>query len=131
MRCGFVVPCTIFEQICADYMRRNARKDSKGENEEKRKVADTSGQLGVGAWNSSPNVWHLCQGTAAVVNFGLFEVVGGIHRVQPSVYHDAEKNDFCVFQGQVIWVVVLAHFCLFHVCPCTSCLSMRLITSIY
>lgn len=39
-------------------------------------------------------------GAALVVNYGLFEVVGGhVHRVQPSVYMDEDNSVACVFQG--------------------------------
>lgn len=63
------------------------------------RLVDTGGQLGVGSWNSSPHTWHFGHASAAVVHFGLFEVVGGIHRVQPSVFYDEGENVFCVFQG--------------------------------
>lgn len=64
-------------------------------------VIDTNNALGANAWNKSPHTWHLGNGSAAVVHFGLFEVVGGIHRVQPSVFYDGSSDDpmFCVFQG--------------------------------
>ena len=63
------------------------------------KLVDTGGQLGANSWNQSPHTWLLGQGTAAVVNFGLFEVVGGISRVQPSTFYDGDKNALCMFQG--------------------------------
>ena len=62
-------------------------------------LVDTGGELGASAWNSSPHTWVLGQGNAAVVHFGLFEVVGGINKVHPSVFHDDEKNSLCIFQG--------------------------------
>jgi len=65
----------------------------------KDRLVETRTQLGVGSWNGSPHTWHLGHASAAVVHFGLFEVVGGIHRVQPSVFYDEDDNMFCVFQG--------------------------------
>ena len=56
--------------------------------------------MGVAQWNPSPSSWKLGGGAALVVNYGLFEVVGGhVHRVQPSVYHEEDNNVACVFQG--------------------------------
>ena len=56
--------------------------------------------LTVNSWNPAPHTWHLGHGSAAVVNFGLFEVTSGINRVQPSVYFDgSDEPCLCVFQG--------------------------------
>lgn len=56
--------------------------------------------LTVNSWNPAPHTWHLGHGSAAVVNFGLFEVTSGITRVQPSVYFDgSDEPCLCVFQG--------------------------------
>lgn len=64
-------------------------------------MIDTNNALGANAWNRSPHTWHLGHGSAAVVHFGLFEVVGGINRVQPSVFYNGSNDEtmFCVFQG--------------------------------
>lgn len=70
-------------------------------NAREKTMIDTNNALGANAWNNSPHTWHLGQGSAAVVHFGLFEVVGGINRVQPSVFYNGSHDDamFCVFQG--------------------------------
>ena len=56
--------------------------------------------LTVNSWNQAPHTWHLGHGSAAVVNFGMFEVTSGINRVQPSVFFDgSDEPCLCVFQG--------------------------------
>ncbi len=56
--------------------------------------------LTVNSWNPAPHSWHLGHGSAAVVNFGMFEVTSGINRVQPSVFFDgSDEPCLCVFQG--------------------------------
>lgn len=57
------------------------------------------GPLASPAWNPSPSTWRLGGGAALCAHFGLFEVVGDLRRVQPSVYHCPERNAVCVFQG--------------------------------
>jgi len=75
-----------------------SRQSSKDYSEQK--IAGINGPLGAAQWNPSPSSWRLGGGAALVVNYGLFEVVGGhVHRVQPSVYHEVDNNIACVFQG--------------------------------
>lgn len=74
------------------------RQSSKG-SPEKEKLVEVTGPLGAGTWNPSPSTWNLGSGAALVVHFGLFEVVGDLRRVQPSVYHDPDHSVVCVFQG--------------------------------
>jgi asparagine synthetase B (glutamine-hydrolysing) len=79
-------------------LHSQSRQSSKDHSE--KKLAAIDGPLGVAQWNPSPSSWRLGNGAALVVNYGLFEVVGGhVHRVQPSVYHEEDNNLACVFQG--------------------------------
>lgn len=80
---------------------RSSEEDNGRNHTHAKSIIDTNNALGANAWNKSPHTWHLGHGSAAVVHFGLFEVVGGIHRVQPSVFYDGSSDDtmFCVFQG--------------------------------
>lgn len=55
--------------------------------------------LATGSWNASPSTYRMGNGAALVVQFGLFEVVGDLQRMQPSVYHDLDRNAVCIFQG--------------------------------
>lgn len=57
--------------------------------------------LTVNTHNPAPHTWHFGHSSAAVVNFGIFEVTAGVSRVQPAVYFDGSGADpaFCVFQG--------------------------------
>ena len=76
-------------------------------------VSQPLNSLTVNTHNPSPHTWLLGHSSAAVVNFGMFEVTAGISRMQPAVYFDgtgggttngtanAANADpaFCVFQG--------------------------------
>ena len=63
------------------------------------KLVRAEGALASPTWNPNPSTWRLAGGAALVVHFGLFEVVGDLQRVQPSVYHNPEHHVACVFQG--------------------------------
>jgi len=80
-------------------------------------VSQPLNSLTVNTHNPSPHTWHLGHSSAAVVNFGMFEVTAGISRMQPAVYFDGSGGGsgggatngtanaanadpaFCVFQG--------------------------------
>lgn len=81
-------PCIPFSSY------RSCKNESKNTNQVK-----TTGSLAAAVWNPSPSSWLFGNGAALVVHHGLFEVVGGLRRVQPSVYHDSEHNIICIFQG--------------------------------
>lgn len=74
------------------------RRNSSKSNDKTIDHSDSNG-LAVGSWNSSPSTYRLGNGSVLVCQFGVFETVGDLHRVQPSVYHDSEKSAVCIFQG--------------------------------
>lgn len=59
----------------------------------------SSSELDAPIWNPRPSTWQLGGNATLVVNFNVSEIVGGMRRIHPSVYHDAEKQSVCVFQG--------------------------------
>lgn len=88
-------PSNLVSNPFSPFLSRQSSRDDSG-----KKIAEINGPLGVAQWNPSPSSWRLGGGAALVVNYGLFEVVGGyVRRVQPSVYHEEDNNIACVFQG--------------------------------